>query len=70
MPENEIIAEIHRTREQFARECGFDVREMGRRIRAEEAEYAAKGWKLVSFADENEPADSCILREEPPEAQP
>ena len=25
MPENEIIAEIHRHREAAARECGFDV---------------------------------------------
>ena len=66
MPENEIIAEIHRYREEFARECGFDVHEMSRRMRAKEAALAAQGWKFVSFADEKAPDESCVLREEPP----
>ena len=65
MPENEIIAEIHRHREEFARECGFDIHEMARRMRAKEAELAAEGWTFASFAKDESP-ESCVVREEPP----
>lgn len=65
MPTNEIIAEIHRHREEFARECGFDAREMFRRIRTNESELEAGGWKFTSPA-ETELEDSCVVREAPP----
>ena len=48
MSQNEIIAEIHRHREVFARECGFAVHEMFRRIRAHEGQLEAEGWKFAS----------------------
>ena len=66
MPENEIIAEIHRHREEFARECNFDVQEMARRYRAEQARYAAAGHPVVSFVHEREEAESCVVREDSP----
>ena len=65
MPENEIIAEIHCHREEFARECGFDVHEMFRRVRDSESELEAEGWKFASPA-EAELEESCVVREEPP----
>ncbi len=65
MPENEIIAEIHRHREEFARDCGFDVREMFRRILTNEDQLEAEGWKFASPA-EAELEESCVLREESP----
>ena len=66
MPENEIIAEIHRHREAFARECHFDVQEMARRYREEQERYAAAGHPVVSFVHEAEDAGSSLLREDPP----
>ena len=66
MLENEIIAEIHRHREEFARECGFDVQEMARRYRAEQARYAAAGHPVVSFVHEAEETGSSLVREDPP----
>ena len=66
MPENEIIAEIHRHREEFARECHFDVKEMARRYREEQEHYAASGHEVVSFVHEAEETDACVVREDPP----
>ena len=50
MEENPIIAEIRRTRDELARESGYDVRKMMDLIRAREAEDAARGIKFVSPA--------------------
>ena len=66
MPENDLIAEIRRYREEFARECHFDVKEMGRRYREEQERYAAVGHQVVSFVHEAEEAESCVVREDPP----
>ena len=66
MPENEIIAGIHRHREAFARECHFAVQEMARRYRAEQERSAAAGHPVVSFVHEAEVAGSCLGREHPP----
>lgn len=65
MPENEIIAEIRRHREELARESGYDVRELTRRIREDENHFAALGHPVVSFVHEHEYADSAVVREEP-----
>jgi hypothetical protein len=65
MKENEILAEIHRVREEIARECGYDVKEIFRRMRAQTVLLKAQGWPVVSPAPrEKEAADS--LREDPP----
>ena len=65
MKENEILSEIHRVREEIARECGYDVQEIFRRMRARTDQLKAEGWQVVSPAPrEKETAYS--LREEPP----
>jgi len=65
MKENEILSEIHRVREEIARECGYDVKELFRRMRVQTEQLKAEGWQVVSPAPrEKESADS--LREEPP----
>lgn len=65
MKENEILSEIHRVREEIARECGYDVKEIFRRMRAQTERLKAEGWQVVSPAPrEKETASS--LREEPP----
>ena len=49
-----------------ARECGYDVKEIFRRMRAQTEQLKAEGWQVVSPAPrEKETADS--LREEPPQ---
>ena len=49
MPENEILAEIHRTRADIARECDYDVDKLFAYLRKKTAEYQASGWEVVSF---------------------
>jgi hypothetical protein len=62
--ENEILDEIHRYREEHARECGYDIHKIFQIAREETEKLKAEGWKVVSFA---EPAEtSYALREEPP----
>ena len=63
MNENEILAEIRRTRDEHARECGYNVHTIFERMRAETAQLQADGWKVVS-PGVSEPTS--ILREEPP----
>ena len=66
MKENNILSEIHRVREEIARECGYDVKEIFRRMRAQTEQLKAQGWQVVSPEPrEKETADS--LREEPPQ---
>jgi hypothetical protein len=65
MKENAILEEIHRVREEIARECDYDVKEIFRRMRARTEQLKAQGWQVVSPAPrEKETAYS--LREEPP----
>jgi hypothetical protein len=65
MKENEILSEIHRVREEIARECGYDVKEIFRRMRAQTERLKAEGWQVVSPAP-REKATAYSLREEPP----
>jgi len=46
--ENEILAEIRRTRDEHAKECGYDVHVLFERMRAESAQLEADGWRVVS----------------------
>ncbi|HZJ15820.1 MAG TPA: hypothetical protein VFD27_12275 [Chthoniobacteraceae bacterium] len=69
MPENEIIAEIHRTRAAIARECDYDVDKLFAYLRKKTAEFQAAGWEVVDIAAERREADqTCMLREEPPKS--
>jgi hypothetical protein len=69
MKENEILSEIHRVREEIARECGYDVKEIFRRMRAQTEQLKAQGWRVVSPA-QRETETAYALREEPPKPKP
>jgi len=64
MSENEILADLRRIRDEHARECGYDVHTMFQRMREETAQLAARGWQVVSPADE----PTAVVREEPPKS--
>ena len=66
MNENEILAEIRRTRDEHARECGYDVHILFERMHAETAQLEAEGWRVVSPALSETPA---VLREDPPDSR-
>ena len=64
MKTNPILAEIRKTRDDLAREMGYDLNKLFEFVRAEEAKARARG---VKFAPLPEPAESrCVMREEPP----
>lgn len=63
MSENEILAEIRRTRDDHARDCRYDVHTLFERMRAETAQLEADGWRVVSPGVTESTA---IIREEPP----
>ena len=64
MPENEIIAEIHRHREAVARECGYDVAKLMAYYRRRETERGDAEYPLVSFV-QRDAGETCVVREEP-----
>lgn len=65
MKPNNILTEIRRTRDDLARETGYDLKRLFDYVREREREAAARGVKFVSPAPrEKETAYS--LREEPP----
>ena len=65
MKENEILAEIHRVREAIAQECGHDVSEIFRRMRARTEQLKSEGWPVVSPAP-HETEAAYVLHDEPP----
>jgi hypothetical protein len=73
MPENEILAEIRRSREAIARENDGDVAKLFAHFRQVSAELEAEGWQVSApepRVNQNEPKDvdaSCVVREEPPQ---
>ncbi len=63
---NKILTEIRQTRDDLARETGYDLKRLFDYVRKREREAAAHGVKFVSPAPrEKEPAYS--VREEPPQ---
>lgn len=72
MAENEILAEIHRTRETIARESEFDVAKLFAHFREVTAKLEADGWRVAppeKRAAKEETAEatvSGVLREDPP----
>jgi len=69
MPENEILADLRRTREAIARESDFDVAKLFAHFRAVTARLEAEGWQVAAPQSETAPRDvdpSCLIREEPP----
>ena len=69
MKTNAILNEIRQTRDDLARETGYDLQRLFNYIRECEREAAARGVKFVSpVPREKETAYS--LREEPPRQKP
>ncbi len=65
MKENEILDQIHRLREEHARQCGYDIHRLFEEIRQGTGRLEAEGWQVVSPAP-REPEAADALREEPP----
>ena len=66
MKTNAILNEIRQTRDDLARETGYDLQRLFDYVREREREAAARGVKFVSPAPrETETTDA--LREEPPQ---
>ena len=66
MKPNIILTEIRQTRDDLARETGYDLQRLFDYVREREREAAARGVKFVSPAPrETETSDA--LHEEPPE---
>ncbi len=61
MQPNPILTEIRATRDEHARECGYDIHKIFDELRAETARLQAEGRKVVYPAAD----ESSILREEP-----
>ena len=67
MRDNEILSEIHRVREDIARECGYDMGEIFARMRERTERFRTNGGKIAAPAP-REPEPAGALREEPPKA--
>lgn len=64
MPENEIIAEIHRHRAELARRFDFDIHKLTAFYREREASHEASGKTLVSLAQPLLDPASPVVRED------
>jgi hypothetical protein len=64
-PPNEILAEIRQTRDDLARETGYDLKRLFDYVREREREAAARGVKFVSPAPRGKET-AYTLRENPP----
>ena len=65
MKPNPILAEIRQTRDDLAREHGYDLKRLFDSVREREREAAARGVKFVSPAPRDNETTRA-LREEPP----
>jgi len=65
MKPNKILTEIRQTRDDLARETGYDLKRLFDYVREREREVAARGVKFVSPAP-REKETAAALREEPP----
>lgn len=65
MKTNEILVEIRQTRDDLARESGYDLRRLFDYIRQREHEAAGRGVKFVSPEEGHQESDT-VIREEPP----
>ena len=63
---NPILKEIRQTRDDLARETGYDLDQLFDYVRARERESAARGVKFVSFAKDEHDEPTALVREDPP----
>jgi hypothetical protein len=66
--ENEIMAQIHRHREEVARRCDYDVDKLFAYYREQQDRWATEGWRVVPVAGESKD-DASVIREEPPKPE-
>lgn len=67
MTDNEILSEIHRVRDDIARECGYDMGKIFARMRQRTEQFKTEGGNIVAPAA-REPEPACALHDEPPKA--
>lgn len=65
MKENEILSEIHSVREEIARECGYDLKEIFRRMQAQTEQLKAQGWRVAAPEPRERPAEVYALHDQP-----
>ena len=65
MKTNPILDEIHRVREDIARECNYDVDVLFARMREHLERLKAEGWQVV-YPEPRQPDATVALREETP----
>jgi len=61
-----ILQEICQTRDDLARETGYDLQRLFDYVRERERESAACGAKFVSFAEAKHDEPTALVREDPP----
>ena len=66
---NKILTEIRRTRDDLARETGYDLQRLFNYVRERERESASRGVKFVS-PEPREKETAYALREEPSKQKP
>lgn len=67
MPENEIIAEIHRFREELAQRFDFDLHRLMAFYRERQVASEAAGVRFVSPAEQRVEEQGSLVREDVPE---
>ncbi len=65
MKPDPILKEIRQTRDDLARETGYDLQRLFDFVREREHESAARGAKFVSFAEAKHDEPTALLREDP-----
>lgn len=52
MVEDPIVEEVRKVRQEYAAKFNYDLRSIFLDMKAKEAEYRKKGWKVISFRPE------------------
>ena len=66
MNTNEILTEIRQTREDLARETGYDLNRLFEYVQQCERETASCGVQFVVPVEDEQPEPASVLHEEPP----
>ena len=61
-----ILTEIRQTRDDLARETGYDHQQLFDYVRERERESAARGVSFVSIAEAEHDEPTALVREDPP----
>ncbi len=66
MKPDPILKEIRQTRDDLARETGYDLQRLFDYVRERERESAARGAKFVYLAEAGHDEPPALVREDPP----